>query len=59
MAYMDSLNFQNNEFDGTVEEESTFGVPRKSAKLLSDRNVMLQQDQGLEMQDIYYFKKTG
>lgn len=56
---MDSLNFQNNEFDGTVEEESTFGVPRKSAKLLSDRNVMLQQDQGLEMQDIYYFRKTG
>lgn len=56
---MDSLNFQDNEFDGTVEEESTFWVPRKSAKLLSDRNVMLQQDQGLEMQDIYYFRKTG
>lgn len=56
---MNSLNFQDNEFDGTVEEESTFWIPRKSAKLLSDRNVMLQQDQGLEMQDIYYFRKTG
>lgn len=51
-------NFQDNEFDGTVEKESMFWVSRKSAKL-SDRNAMLQQDQGLEMQDIYYFRKTG
>lgn len=37
---MDCPNFQDNEFDGTVEEESAFWVSRKSAKLLSD-NVML------------------
>lgn len=58
MTKVDSLNFQDDEFDGTVEEESMFWAPKKSAKLLSDRNVTLQQDQGLEMQDIYYFRKN-
>lgn len=56
MTSIDCPNFQDNEFDGTVEEESMFWVPKKSAKV-SDRNVVLHQDQRLEMQDIYYFRK--
>lgn len=42
MDINDSLNFRDNEFDGTLQEqESVLWVPRKSAKLLSERNVRL------------------
>lgn len=42
MDINDSLNFRDNEFDGALQEqEPVLWVPRKSAKLLSDRNVRL------------------
>lgn len=42
MDINDSLNFIDNEFDGTLQEqEYVLWVPRKSAKLLSGRNVRL------------------
>lgn len=42
MDINDSLNFRDNEFDGTLQEQgSVLWVPRKSAKPLSDRNVRL------------------
>jgi len=42
MDINDSLNFRDIESDGTLQgQESMLWIPRKSVKLLSDRNVRL------------------